>query len=313
MARSSLSDPRPIQVSFLHFLSSRQSRETRKKVETQTREHRSPAVESPGPGSRLLAYALALIAAAALVVVVIVLAIGAGSDDVDPAHKILELTAQDIDPETTAAEKNLLKAGSDRFSSRRRAVERCSPAIERHLASRKLQRALAEGHVSPAMEPLVKQLAADFGTGKAAALPSGWPRMNRNRATPSIFSSMAFLLADSRLNRTVTRLPSSERTGQSLRLEITGASEANRGAVFRAETATSQAETRHLHAGKKRSLATGGEISRIQELQNNDFPVPRIVNSCFIWSPVILASEYHPHSDPNSCLTLSSESEVLPT
>ena len=56
-----------------------------------------------------MAYALAIIAATALVVVGIVFAIGIGSDDVDRRHKVLELTAQDIDPETTAVEKNLLK------------------------------------------------------------------------------------------------------------------------------------------------------------------------------------------------------------
>ena len=46
-----------------------------------------------------MVYALAVIACIALVVVAIVLAIRAGSDDVDPARKILRLTAQDIDPE----------------------------------------------------------------------------------------------------------------------------------------------------------------------------------------------------------------------
>jgi hypothetical protein len=46
-----------------------------------------------------LVFALAVIAYLALVVVAIVLAIRTGSDDVNPAHKILRLTAQDIDPE----------------------------------------------------------------------------------------------------------------------------------------------------------------------------------------------------------------------
>jgi hypothetical protein len=41
------------------------------------------------------------------------------------------------------------------------------------------------------------------------------------------------------------------RSGQSLRLEITGASGDNRAAVFRPQTATSDAETRHLRPGRK--------------------------------------------------------------
>src|ERR1700760_4225109 len=60
------------------------------------------------PWFRPLLYGLALLAVA-MVVVLIVLALGSGRDDGDPAHKILELTAQDIDPETTALERNLLK------------------------------------------------------------------------------------------------------------------------------------------------------------------------------------------------------------
>ena len=202
------------------------------------------------PWLRLLAYALAIIAAAALVVAVIVFAIRIGTDDVDPTHKVLELTAQDIDPETTAVEKNLLK--QNQIDARLvAALWRDARQQLSGVSLKEAQRALADGRANPALEPLIKQLAADFAAGKAATFTI-WVAEDESQQGNAVDLQLdgiplgRFSIEQNRYAITVV-----ERTGQSLRLEITGASGANRGAVFRAETATSDAETRHLHPGGK--------------------------------------------------------------
>jgi len=173
MARSSFSDPHRSD-----FLSS--GPRASKSRNTNKRKRRARGSDR-GRGAASLAgpvvYTLAVIAGIALIVVVIALVIGARNDDVDPTHKVLELTAQDIDPETTAAEKNLLKV--DQIDSRLAAA-----------LSRDARRQLSGSALQEAQRAL-----------------SGWPRMNPKRATPSIFTSMAFRLANSRSNRTVTRSP----------------------------------------------------------------------------------------------------------
>ena len=201
------------------------------------------------PWFRPLAYALAIVAVTALAVVVIVLATGAGSDDVDPTHKILVLTAQDIDPETTAVEKNLLKENQIDV----RLAAALWRDARRQLSGTSLkeaQLALDAGHINPAVEPLMKQLAADFGAGKAAAFTI-WVAEDESQSGNSVDLRLdgaplgRFSIGQNRYAITVV-----ERTGRTLRLQITGASGANRGAVFRAETATSEAETRHLQVGR---------------------------------------------------------------
>jgi hypothetical protein len=199
--------------------------------------------------ARLLLYTFAVIAGMALIIVAIVLTISARDDDVDPAHKVLELTSQDIDPETTAAEKNLLKM--DQIDSR--LADALSRDARRHLSGSALQeaqRALTEGHVNPDVAPLVKQLAAEFAAGKAAAFTI-WVAEDESQAGNAVNLQLdgvplgKFSIEQNRYAITLVG-----RVGQSLRLRITGASDSNRAAVFRAETATSNARTRHLQTGR---------------------------------------------------------------
>jgi hypothetical protein len=243
MARPSFSDP-----DRSDFLSSgpraSKSRNTKKR-----KRRPSTSDQRRGPVSwvRPVVYILAVVAGMALIGV-IVLAIGARNDDVDPAHKILELTAQDIDPETTAAEKNLLKV--DQIDPR--LASDLAREARRQLSGSALQeaqRALAEGHVSPAVAPLVKQLAAEFASGKAAAFTI-WVAEDETQTGNAVNLRLdgvplgKFSIEQNRYAITLVA-----RTGQSLRLQITGASADNRAAVFRAETAASNARSRHLRAG----------------------------------------------------------------
>jgi hypothetical protein len=245
MARFSFSDP-----DRSDFLSqgpkASKSRNTKKR---RRRPRESDRRRNAVSWVRPLAYTVAVIAGSALVVIIIVLAISARNDDIDPAHKVLELTAQDIDPETTAAEKNLLKV--DQIDARlATALSRDARRQLSGSALQEAQRALAEGHVDPAVAPLVKQLAADFASGKAAAFTI-WVAEDESQTGSAVDLQLdgvplgKFSIEQNRYAITLVG-----RTGQSLRLRITGASETNRTAVFRAETATSNAETRHLNPGR---------------------------------------------------------------
>jgi hypothetical protein len=245
MARSSLSDQR--RRGFLsQFLAAAKSRNAKGLKRVSSALRRSRIARSR---FRFLACALTIVAATALVVGVIIFMTGRGSDDANSAHKVLQLTSQDIDPETTAVERNLLK--KDQID------DRLAPALwsdaRRQLsgpALKEAERALREGRVYPALEPLVKQLAADFANGKAAAFTI-WVAEDESQKGNAVDLKLdgnllgRFAIEQNRYAITVV-----ERTGQSLRLEITGASGANRAAVFRAETATSEATTRHLGPGR---------------------------------------------------------------
>jgi hypothetical protein len=198
---------------------------------------------------RFSVYALLGIVAAAVVVGVIILAADIGIDDVDPAHKILELTGQDIDPETTAIEKSLLKTNQIDGPL----AEALWSDARRQLSGdtlKEAQRALIEGHVSPAVEPLIKQIAADFTAGKAAAYTIWVAEDESQRGNTVDLRLNGFPLGRFPIEQNRYAITVVERTGRALQLEITGVSGSYGGAVFRAETATSEAETRHLHTGK---------------------------------------------------------------
>ena len=243
MARSS-SEQRQSGVS--HFGTATKSRNTRK---VKYPHWSSGRLRIPRYWFCFLTYALAVLAATTLVVVVILVATKAANDEVDPSHKVLELTAQDVDPETTALEKNLLK--EHQIDSRlavalwRDARQQLSGA-----SLKEAQRRLGEGHVTPPLEPLLNQLAADFGAGKAAVFTI-WVAEDESQQGNTVdlrldgISLGRFPIEQNRYAITVV-----ERTGQSLRLEIIGASEVKGRAVFRAETATSEAATRHLPPGR---------------------------------------------------------------
>lgn len=245
MTRSSFPDRR--RSGFLsHFLTASKRRNTKRSKHARWGFGRWRTAKS---WPRFFALALAIIAATALIVGVILFAIGLGSDDVNPTHKTLELTAQDIDPETTAVEKNLLK--QDQIDARLAvALWRDARQQLNGTALKEAQRGLGEGHANLALEPLIKKLAADFATGKAAVFTI-WVAEDESQRDNAVDLQLdgiplgRFSIEQNRYSIGVV-----ERTGQSLRLEITGASAANRGAVFRAETATSEAETRHLRPGR---------------------------------------------------------------
>src|SRR6266404_2870397 len=121
----------------------------------------------PGKSPSLRFFAFALVAILLCTIAyVIALASRGIFDDVNAAKKTLELTDQDIDPETTLVEKNLLRQGQ---IDARLAIA-LWPDAKQQLsgdALRAAEQALLEGKMIPILEPLVKRWANDFDSGKA--------------------------------------------------------------------------------------------------------------------------------------------------
>jgi hypothetical protein len=206
----------------------------------------------PGSGKSGNLRVLAWLSGTALVCAIgylIALATRDKFDDSDPAKKTLELTDQDIDPETTLVEKSLLK---QRQIDARLAIALWSD-VKKQLngdALRVAQQALQENKVVPILEPLAKQWANDFDAGKAAAFVI-WVVEDESQIGNAVELQLngmplgKYTIEPSRYAITVV-----ERSDLTSRLEIKGVSDSNGSTVFRAETATSEAETRHLSKGK---------------------------------------------------------------
>jgi hypothetical protein len=173
-------------------------------------------------------------------------------DDSDPAKKILELTNQDIDPETTLIERSLLKQGQ---IDTRLAIALWADAQQQLSgdALRVAQQALKQNKIVPSLEPLTKRLASDFDAGKAAAFVIWIVEDESQKGGVVELQLNGIPLGNYAIESNRYALTVVERSDLNSRLQIEGLSDSNGGVVFRAETATSQAETRHLSKGKSDS------------------------------------------------------------
>jgi hypothetical protein len=170
-------------------------------------------------------------------------------DDSDPAKKTLELTDQDIDPETTLVEKSLLRQGQ---IDARLAIA-LWPDIKKQLSGEGLrlaQQALQENKVVPILEPLAKKWANDFDAGKAAAFVIWIVEDESQKGNAVELQLNGIPLGKYTIEPSRYAIIVVERSDLTSRLEIKGVSDSNGSIVFRAETATSEAETRHLSKGK---------------------------------------------------------------
>jgi len=197
------------------------------------------AVRSPGWGVLLGSLV------AALAVGLLVLAPDL-FDHADSGSKALELTAQDIDPETTTVAKTLLKQNQ--------LSPNVLPALlieaRQKLSSNELleaEKALRQGRISPALTPLAKNLADDLESGKAAAFTI-WlePDQDANGQAVDIrLDGVGLGVFDLSSRSAITLI---YRTGSRSRIQLTGTNPSP--TVFRAETASSEARTRRLQTGK---------------------------------------------------------------
>jgi hypothetical protein len=173
-------------------------------------------------------------------------------DDSDRSKKILELTSQDIDPETTLIERSLLKQGQ---IDARLAIALWSEAQQQLSgdALRVAQQALKENKIVPVLAPLTRQLVSDFDVGKAAVFVI-WIVEDESQKGGAVELRLDGIpLGNYAIEPNRYALTIVERSDLNSHLEIKGLSDSNGGIVFRAETATSQAETRHLSKGKSDS------------------------------------------------------------
>lgn len=167
-------------------------------------------------------------------------------DRADSGPKALELTAQDIDPETTTVAKTLLKQNQ------------LSPSVlptllieaRQKLSSNELleaENALHRSRISPALAPLAKNLADDLESGKAAAFTI-WLEPDQDAKGQAVdirLDGVELGVFDMSSRSAITLV---YRTGSRSRIQLTGANQSP--TVFRAETASSEARTRRLQIGK---------------------------------------------------------------
>ena len=259
MARASPSDPPPDKISNARV--SRQRSENWRRISAFQPEsivasrigyvqNRTPALLR-SRALRFFAWASAGILLCATSYV-IALSIRGMLDDSDPAKKVLELTSQDIDPETTLIERSLLKQGQ---IDARLAIALWSEARQQLSgdALRAAQQALKENKIVPVLEPLTRRLVSDFDVGKAAAFVI-WIVEDESQKGGAVELQLDGIpLGNYAIESNRYALTIVERSDLNSRLEIKGLSDRNSGIVFRAETATSQAETRHLSKGKSDS------------------------------------------------------------
>lgn len=202
-----------------------------------------------GSFGRWFVYAFVALAVILFGVVLVLLLTGTGLDDLNPPNKVLELTDQDIDPETTLAEKNLLK--QNQIDAR--LAEALWMDARKQLTGSALQeakQALVKTQTCSQLEPIVKRWAQDFETGKAAAYTIWVADDDQQHGNTVDLRLNGVPLGQYAIESSRYAITLVQRSGVTLNLRVTGVVGARGGAVLRAETATSAAGTRHLGPGK---------------------------------------------------------------
>ncbi len=169
----------------------------------------------------------------ALVGVVVTLLMNGGFDDPNPQSKTIQLTDQDLDPETTNQGKTFLHQNQ---------------VDQRFLTE--VRNALTHGAVTLAIGPLVKQMSDDLDQGRVAAYTL-WFEPDDQHATGAVRLLLnGTQLGDFPVGSDRYAITFYARTGSVLHLQIAAAPDSRSPVVFRAATATSEAVTRKLAAGK---------------------------------------------------------------
>jgi hypothetical protein len=167
-------------------------------------------------------------------------------DRADSGSKTLELTDQDIDPETTTVAKTLLKQNQVSPSAVPALLIEARPKLSGNefLGA---ENALRQGRIAPALAPFAKNLADDLENGKAAAY-TVWLEPDedaKGQAVDIRLDGVELGVFDISNRSAITLV---YRTGSTSRVQLTGANQ--NPTVFKAETASSEARTRRLRIGK---------------------------------------------------------------
>ena len=188
----------------------------------------------------------------ALLAVVTSLLMNGGFEDPDPQSKILQLSGQDIDPETTNLTKTLLRQNQ---SDQRIALYLWAKAAAEISgdALGQVKSGLAHGQIAPSLSLLAKSLADDLDQQKVAAFTL-WFVPDDGAASGAVRLQLdgvelgEFPVGSERYAITLLA-----KTGSLERLQITASHTQTGPIVYRAETATTAAVTRRLALGKSDS------------------------------------------------------------
>jgi hypothetical protein len=185
----------------------------------------------------------------ALVVVVVTLLMNGGFDDPNPQSKTIQLTDQDIDPETTNLGKTFLHQNQ---VDQRLAFYLWSEAQQRLPADSltEVRNSLTHGAVTLAVTPLVKEMTDDIDQGRVAAYTI-WFVPDDQHATGAVRLLLnGMVLGEFPVGSDRYAITFFAKAGTILHLQIAAAPDSKSPVVFRAATAATEAVTRKLGAGK---------------------------------------------------------------
>ena len=181
--------------------------------------------------------------------VLVSLLLNKGFEDPNPQSKHLELTADDVDPESTTLVKTLLKQ-----SQLDQITKLYLTAVARQtLSGDALLDALnsiKSNVVAGSLAPLVKQLNDDLEAGQAAVY-SIWVEPDEEAGVGSIDLQLDGVdLGTFPANRERYALTVLARSGTTLHLRLKRAGGDSGATIFYADTSSSEASTRRLETGK---------------------------------------------------------------
>src|SRR5260221_1485490 len=181
----------------------------------------------------------------ALIGVVVTLLMNGGFDDPNQQRKTIQLTDQDLEPETINQEKSVLHQNQ---VDQRLAFYLWAEAQQRLPADTltEVRNALTHGAVTLAIGPLVKQMSDDLDQGRVAAYTL-WFEPDDQHATGAVRLLLnGTQLGDFPVGSDRYAITFYARTGSVLNLQIAAAPDSRSPVVFRAATATSEAVSPEL-------------------------------------------------------------------
>ncbi|HET9378367.1 MAG TPA: hypothetical protein VFO40_25590 [Chthoniobacterales bacterium] len=230
-----------------------------------SRRVRSPATPRPGKAAAsrqkgavtfwwlpLAVRTMACLGILVLLAVVTSLLMNGGFEDPDPQSKILRLSDQDIDPETTNLTKTLLRQNQSDQRIGLYLWAKAADALSADALSQ-VKSGLAHGQIAQPLSSLAKSLADDLDQQKVAAFTL-WFVPNDEAASGAVRLQLdgvdlgEFPVGSERYSITLLA-----KTGSMERLQITATQTHAGPIVYRAETATTAAVTRRLALGKSDS------------------------------------------------------------
>ena len=188
----------------------------------------------------------------ALLAVVASLLLNGGFEDPDPQSKMLRLSDQDVDPETTNLTKTLLRQNqSDKriglYLWTKAAAELTGDALNQ------VKTGLAHGQIAEPLSTLAKSLVDDLDQQRVAAFTLWFMPDDRTAAGAVRLQLDGVDLGEFPVGSERYAITLLAKTGSIEHLQITASQTQTGPIVYRAETATTEAVTRRLALGKSDS------------------------------------------------------------